>query len=44
MEWCNSHEIEREIIEEQEDALKSLNNLVEYESSSKDNVGKLNHF
>lgn len=35
------YEIEREIIEEQEDALKSLNNLVEYESSSKDNVGEV---
>lgn len=35
------YEIEREIIEEQEDALKSLNNLVEYESSSKDNSGEI---
>ena len=35
------YEIEREIIEEQEDALKSLNNLVEYESSSKDNQGEI---
>jgi hydrophobic/amphiphilic exporter-1 (mainly G- bacteria), HAE1 family len=35
------YEIEREIIEEQEDALKSLNNLVEYVSSSKDNVGEV---
>ena len=35
------YEIEREIIEEQEDALKSLNNLVEYESSSSDNKGEI---
>ena len=35
------YEIEREIIEEQEDAIKSLNNLVEYESSSKDNMGEI---
>lgn len=35
------YEIEREIIEEQEDALKSLNNLVEYVSSSKDNSGEV---
>ena len=35
------YEVEREIIEEQEDALKSLNNLVEYESSSKDNMGEV---
>ncbi len=35
------YEIEREIIEEQEEALKSLNNLVEYESSSKDNSGEI---
>lgn len=35
------YEIEREIIEEQEDALKSLNNLIEYESSSKDNSGEI---
>jgi HAE1 family hydrophobic/amphiphilic exporter-1 len=35
------YEIEREIIEEQEDALKSLNNLIEYESSSKDNYGEI---
>ncbi len=35
------YEIEREIIEEQEDALKSLNNLVSYESSSKDNMGEI---
>lgn len=35
------YEIEREIIEEQEDALKSLNNLIEYESSSKDNYGEV---
>ena len=34
-------EIEREIIEDQEDALKSLNNLLEYESSSKDNMGEI---
>ena len=35
------YEIEREIIEEQEDALKSLNNLEEYESSSSDNSGQI---
>ena len=35
------YEIEREIIEEQEDVLKSLNNLLEYESSSKDNYGEV---
>jgi HAE1 family hydrophobic/amphiphilic exporter-1 len=35
------YEIEREIIEEQEDALKSLNNLINYESSSKDNYGEI---
>ncbi len=35
------YEIEREIIEEQEDALKSLNNLVEYVSSSKDNTAEV---
>ena len=35
------YEIEREIIEEQENVLKSLNNLVEYESSSKDNYGEI---
>lgn len=35
------YEIEREIIEEQEDALKSLNNLIEYESSAKDNYGEV---
>lgn len=35
------YEIEREVIEEQEDALKSLNNLIEYESSSKDNYGEI---
>ncbi|PLY09282.1 MAG: AcrB/AcrD/AcrF family protein [Arcobacter sp.] len=35
------HEIEREIIEEQEDALKSLNNLIEYESSAKDDRGEI---
>lgn len=35
------YEIEREIIEEQESALKSLNSLVEYESSSKDNSGEI---
>ncbi len=34
-------EIEREIIEDQEDALKSLNNLIEYESSSQDNMGSI---
>ncbi|APW65060.1 acriflavin resistance protein [Poseidonibacter parvus] len=35
------YEVEREIIEDQEDALKSLNNLIEYESSSKDNMGEI---
>ncbi len=35
------YEIEREIIEEQEEALKSLNNLIEYESFSKDNYGEI---
>jgi HAE1 family hydrophobic/amphiphilic exporter-1 len=35
------YEIEREIIEEQEDVLKSLNNLLTYESSSKDNLGEI---
>ena len=35
------YEIEKDIIEEQEDALKSLNNLVEYDSSSKDNSGEI---
>ncbi len=35
------YEIEREIIEDQEDALKSLNNLIEYESSSQDNMGEI---
>ncbi len=35
------YEIEREIIEEQEDALKSLNNLLKYESSAKDNYGEI---
>ena len=41
--WAGAtpYEIEREIIEEQEDALKSLNNLIEYESSSKDNMGEI---
>ena len=41
--WAGAtpYEIEREIIEEQEDALKSLNNLIEYESSSSDNVGEI---
>ncbi len=41
--WAGAtpYEIEREIIEDQEDALKSLNNLVEYESSSKDNMGEI---
>ena len=34
-------EIEREIIEDQEDALKSLNSLIEYESSSQDNMGSI---
>ena len=35
------YELERDVIEEQEDALKSLNNLIEFESSSKDNVAEL---
>jgi len=35
------YEIEREVIEEQEEALQNLNNLIEYESSSKDNVGEI---
>ena len=35
------YEIEREVIEEQEDVLKSLNNLLEYESSAKDNYGEI---
>ena len=35
------YEIEREIIEEQEKAIKSLNNLINYESSSKDNYAEL---
>ncbi|NVJ53294.1 MAG: efflux RND transporter permease subunit [Campylobacteraceae bacterium] len=35
------YEIEREIIEEQEDTLKSLNNLIEYESSSNDDYGEV---
>jgi len=35
------YEIEREIIEEQEDALKSLNNLLEYESNAQDNQGEI---
>lgn len=35
------YEIEREIIEEQEDALKSLNNLTNFESTSKDNYSEL---
>jgi len=35
------YEIEKDIIEEQEDALKSLNNLIEYDSSSKDNSGEI---
>lgn len=41
--WAGAtpYEIEREIIEEQEDALKSLNNLIEYESSSSDNAGEI---
>ena len=41
--WAGAtpYEIEREIIEEQEDALKSLNNLEEYESSSSDNSGEI---
>jgi HAE1 family hydrophobic/amphiphilic exporter-1 len=35
------YEIEREVIEEQEEALKSLNNLIEYESTSFDNRGEV---
>ena len=35
------YEIEREIIEEQEDVLKSLNGLLEYESDSLDNYGEI---
>ncbi len=35
------YEIEREIVQEQEDALKSLNNLINYESSSNDNYAEL---
>ncbi len=35
------YEIEREIIEEQESVLKSLNNLIDYESLSKDNYSEL---
>ena len=35
------YEIEREIIEEQESVLKSLNNLINYESLSKDNYSEL---
>jgi HAE1 family hydrophobic/amphiphilic exporter-1 len=35
------YEVEREIIEEQEEALKSLNNLLEYESNSQDNQGEI---
>lgn len=41
--WAGAtpYEIEREIIEDQENALKSLNNLIEYKSSSKDNYGEI---
>lgn len=41
--WAGAtpHELEREVIEEQENVLKSLNNLVKYESSSKDNFSVL---
>ncbi|RXJ81832.1 efflux RND transporter permease subunit [Arcobacter sp. F2176] len=41
--WAGAtpHEVEREIIEEQEDALKSLNNLEKYESSASDNQGEI---
>lgn len=35
------YEIEQDIIEEQEKVLKSLNNLLTYESSSKDNMGEI---
>lgn len=35
------YELEREIIEEQEDVLRSLNNLLKYESSSKDDFAEL---
>jgi len=39
--WAGAtpYEIERDIIEEQEEVLKSVNGLVSYESSSKDNMG-----
>ncbi|MGM0534375.1 MAG: efflux RND transporter permease subunit, partial [Campylobacterota bacterium] len=41
--WAGAspYEIEREIIEEQESVLKSLNGLQEYESSSRDNMGEI---
>jgi HAE1 family hydrophobic/amphiphilic exporter-1 len=41
--WAGAtpYEIEREVIEEQEEALKSLNNLVKYESTSSDNSGEI---
>ena len=41
--WAGAtpYEIEREIIEEQEEVLKSLNNLIEYEASAKDNYGEI---
>lgn len=35
------YEIEREVIEEQENVLKSLNGLLEYESNSQDNYGEI---
>ncbi|MCH9813562.1 MAG: efflux RND transporter permease subunit [Epsilonproteobacteria bacterium] len=35
------YEIEQDIIEEQEKVLKSLNNLISYESSSQDNLGEI---
>ncbi len=35
------YEIEREVIEEQEDVLKSLNNLIEYEASANDDYGEI---
>jgi HAE1 family hydrophobic/amphiphilic exporter-1 len=35
------YEIEQDIIEEQEKVLKSLNNLITYESSSQDNMGEI---
>jgi len=41
--WAGAtpYEIERDLIEEQEKALKSTPGLVKYESTSSDNVGKI---